>query len=222
MTHQQPYGQPGPHQFPTHQYGGMYGGGFGAPPPKKKTGVVMATVAIVVLVLGGLAVTGFVAPGFFLSADDGDSESTFDPTSKPSAPETDETIAEPAEEPTLTTEVATEEGAPTADGQPVEQAALDAMQSFLDSVNAGDATQATTRLCSDAINTAAEVDELIGYQPALEIDPTIEGIASGDQSVQLYLRGTAKGQELDGYSANVWVTSFDGPWCVHAFRAVVI
>ena len=228
---QNPYGQPGPHggghdpsaQFPTHQYGGMYGGGFGAPPPKKNTGVVVATVAMVVLVLGGLTITGFVAPGFFLSAEDGDTEPTFDPTTtKPPAPESDEPTAGPADEPTLTTDAPTEEGTPTADGQPVEQAALDAMQSFLDSVNAGDATQATTRLCPDAINTAADIDELIGYQPALEIDPTIEGIASGDQSVQLYLRGTAKGQQLDGYSANVWVTSFDGPWCVHAFRAVVI
>lgn len=217
MTYPQPPGGQNPYgpQFPTHQYGGVHGGGFGPPPPKKKTGMVVAIVAIVVLVLGGFGVTGFVAPGFLLSADDGNTEPTVEPTrTKPSAPTTDE--------PTSTTEAPTEENTPTADGKPVDQAALDAMQSFLDSVNAGDAAEAKGQLCPDGINTAADVDELIGYQPALEIDPAMEGITSGDESVQLYLKGTAKGQELDGYSTNLWVTSYDGPWCVHGFRAVVI
>ncbi len=61
-------------QYPQNPYGGFaggpYGGGFGGPPPpKKNTGMIIAIVAIVVLVLGGLGVTGFVAPGFFLSDD---------------------------------------------------------------------------------------------------------------------------------------------------------
>ncbi len=52
------------------QYGGQYGGLGGPPePPKSKTGPVIAIVAIVVLLLGGLGITGFVAPGFFLSDD---------------------------------------------------------------------------------------------------------------------------------------------------------
>jgi hypothetical protein len=49
--------------------GGQYGGGYGGPPQKKNTGMIVAIVAIVVLVLGGLGITGFVAPGFFLSDD---------------------------------------------------------------------------------------------------------------------------------------------------------
>jgi hypothetical protein len=228
---QNPHGWPGPPgaghgpsgQFPSHQYGGIHGGGFGAPPPKNKTGVVVAIVAIGVLVLGGLGITGFVAPGFFLSAQDDDNVPTFEPSStEPSPPETDESTDESADAPTLTTDAPTGDGTPTAGGKPVEQPALDAMQSFLDSVNAGDAAGAKEQLCADGISTPADVDELIGYQPALQIDPTMEGITSGDQSVQLYLSGTAKGQELDGYSTNLWVTSYDGPWCVHAFRAVVI
>jgi hypothetical protein len=94
--YQQPQGgyqQPGGQQYdPTAQYpqpqygggydqgaqypqyggfpGGQYGGsGYGGPPEKKNTGMIVAVVAIVVLVLGGLGITGFVAPGFFLSDD---------------------------------------------------------------------------------------------------------------------------------------------------------
>ena len=131
-------------------------------------------------------------------------------------------IEEPgATEPTEPTD-APGDGTPTAGGQPVAAEALAAMQMFLDAVNAGDAAAAKGTLCGDAISSAAEVDELVGYDPELAIDPSMDGISAGAESVQLYLRGTAKDQELDGYSTNLWVTSYDGPWCVHAFRAVVI
>ncbi|WP_157620457.1 hypothetical protein [Saccharothrix sp. NRRL B-16348] len=112
-------------------------------------------------------------------------------------------------------------GGPTAGGKPVAPEALAAMKSFLDSVNAGDAAAATGLLCSDAINDAADVEKLVGYEPDLAVDPAMDGKTTGEDSVQLYLKGTAKGQKLGGYSTNLWVTSYDGPWCVHAFRAVV-
>ncbi|TQM85116.1 hypothetical protein FHX81_7586 [Saccharothrix saharensis] len=111
---------------------------------------------------------------------------------------------------------------PTAGGKPVAPEALAAMRSFLDRVNAGDAAGATGLLCADAIADAADVRELVGHEPDLSIDPAMDGRATGDDSVQLYLKGTAKGQKLEGYSTNLWVTGYDGPWCVHAFRAVVI
>lgn len=79
-----PYGQQQqyggyPQQQPGYDQSGQYGGGFqagqyggiGGPPPKKNTGPIIAVVAIVVLLLGGLGITGFVAPGFFLSDDEG-------------------------------------------------------------------------------------------------------------------------------------------------------
>ncbi|ONI88889.1 hypothetical protein ALI22I_18185 [Saccharothrix sp. ALI-22-I] len=116
----------------------------------------------------------------------------------------------------------TGQGTPTAGGKPVAPEALAAMQSFLDSVNAGDAATAKSRLCADAIKSPEDVDELVGYQPSLKINTTMEGISSGDKSVQLYLTGTAKGQKIDGYSGNLWMSSYEGPWCVHAFRVVVI
>lgn len=111
---------------------------------------------------------------------------------------------------------------PTADGKPVEPEALAAMQKFLDSVNSGDAAAAKKLLCSDAIATPQKVDELVGYQPNLKIDPGMDGNSSGKESVQLYLTGTAKGQRLDGYATNLWATSYNVPWCIHAFRAVVV
>ncbi|MGB3442935.1 MAG: hypothetical protein WBA97_29690 [Actinophytocola sp.] len=71
---QQPSGQYGGYD-PNAQYGGGYQqyGGLGGPPgpQKSKTGPIIAIVAIVVLLLGGLGITGFVAPGFFLSDDKG-------------------------------------------------------------------------------------------------------------------------------------------------------
>lgn len=310
MTYpQQPYGGQG-------QYPGL--GGYGAPPqpPKKNTAAIVSVIAVIVLVLAGLGITGFVAPGFFLSDDDGTPVGS--PTTKPTTtssakPDSDggkdlldevadglgdqdanaledlacadaekavdeaiedsdvvtkaelvdteevaddevrgtvevsvddesaefevtavladddwcwqdiELVGEPnTSEPTAPTSPTEPSGAPTAGGKPVDGEALAAMQTFLDAVNAGDAATAKGALCSDAISTPADVDELVGYDPALEIDPTMDGITSGAQSVQLYLRGTAKDQELEGYSTNLWVTSYDGAWCVHGFRAVVI
>jgi hypothetical protein len=65
---QQPTGQYGAYD-PNAQYGGGYQqyGGVGGPPPKKNKGPIIAIVSIVVLLLAGLGITGFVAPGFFLS-----------------------------------------------------------------------------------------------------------------------------------------------------------
>lgn len=73
-----PYGQQQP-QYDGYQqqpqYGGSYGqeyGGFGGGqrPPTNKAPII-AVVSIVVLILAGVGVTGFIAPGFFLSDDKG-------------------------------------------------------------------------------------------------------------------------------------------------------
>ena len=94
---QQPQGYP--QQLPGGQYGGydpnaQYGGGYqqygglGEPPepPKSKTGPIIAIVAIVVLLLGGLGITGFVAPGFFLSdKEDSNNAGSGDETSEKSS-----------------------------------------------------------------------------------------------------------------------------------------
>ncbi len=66
------YGPPLP---PQHGPGGYGPPGYGPPPRKSKTGLVVGIVSAVV-VLAALGVTGFVAPGFFLSDDGGGSEQT--------------------------------------------------------------------------------------------------------------------------------------------------
>jgi hypothetical protein len=80
---QQPqYGGYGGGYDPNAQYGAQYGGGYtqygglgGGPQPPKNKGPIIAIVSIVVLVLAGVGVTGFLAPGFFLS-DDKDNSAT--------------------------------------------------------------------------------------------------------------------------------------------------
>ncbi|MEU4766062.1 hypothetical protein AB0H12_22660 [Actinosynnema sp. NPDC023794] len=307
---QDPYGQPG-------QYGGYQYGGFAPQPPptpKKRTGAIVAAVGLVVLVLGGVAFTGFVQPGFFLGAADPTTTTTAPPTTASSTTAkggdaekllealvagldsqdaaalkklkcpkaksgvdnaiedvsalkkaelvssdevTDDKVEGTVEvttsartsqvevtvvredgdwcwqdiarakdgpsasgRPTATTAPTTDRE-PTAGGKPVPPEALAAMRSFLDSVNAGDAATAAGLLCSDAINDAADVEKLVGYDPDLAIDPAMDGRTAGEDSFQAYLKGTAKGQKVGGYSTNLWVTSYDGPWCVHAFRVVV-
>jgi hypothetical protein len=61
---QQQYGQPNP-------YGQEYQQGFGGPPPppkKSKTGLLIG-IAVAAVVLIAVGVTGFIAPGFFVSKD---------------------------------------------------------------------------------------------------------------------------------------------------------
>lgn len=81
---------PDPNQQQYGYPGGQYPGGYGGPPPppqKKNTGMIVAVVSIVVLLLAGVGITGFVAPGFFLSADKKNSASGSGTTSSSPAPE---------------------------------------------------------------------------------------------------------------------------------------
>lgn len=127
--------------------------------------------------------------------------------------------AEPAPRPTRTP---ADPGTATAGGKPVDPQTLAAMRTFLDSINAGDAAKAATQLCSDAIKKPRDIEELVGHKPELELNPTMDGRSSDPRSVIMYLRGTAKGQVVDGHSGNLWMSKYEGTWCVHAFTVVVI
>jgi len=88
----QPYGQPQQQGWDPNTGGQMsgwdpntaYSQGFGgppAPPKKSKTGLIIALVAVVV-VLAAVGITGFVAPGFFLSKDGSSTASGPDKTAQ--------------------------------------------------------------------------------------------------------------------------------------------
>ena len=121
---------------------GGYSQGFGgppAPPKKSKTGMWIAIGATVVVVLAVLGVTGFVAPGFFLSKDDNNvaappSSST---SAKPSTPKTTPKKTTP------TTKPSTPSGSGGADAKGV-------LQGFIDKLNAGDTPGALALGCSDS------------------------------------------------------------------------
>ncbi|SMC49074.1 hypothetical protein [Lentzea albidocapillata] len=120
------------------------------------------------------------------------------------------------------TKASADPGTLSAGGKPVDPQALAAMRTFLDAVNAGDAAKAGAQLCSDAIKKPRDIEELVGHKPELELNPTMDGRSSDPRSVIMYLRGTAKGQVVDGHSGNLWVSNYEGAWCVHAFTVVVI
>ncbi|WP_447007210.1 hypothetical protein ACRAKI_12370 [Saccharothrix isguenensis] len=134
-------------------------------------------------------------------------------STKPTSPRTAPTSPETAP---------TDPGTPTAGGKPVDPAALAAARTFVDNLNAGDAAKAKAQLCPDGIKKPQHVDELVGHDPDLVVNSAKDGITAGPNSFQLYLKGTAKGQKIDGHSGSVWVTNYDGPWCVHAFTVIVI
>lgn len=86
---QQPPQQPG-YGMPQPYPGGYPVGPPGpppGPPPKKNTGLIVGIVAAVVLIVGGVLVTGFVAPGFFLSDEKKDDDKQAKkPNGQPDAP----------------------------------------------------------------------------------------------------------------------------------------
>jgi hypothetical protein len=121
---------------------GGYQQGFGgppAPPKQSKTGMWIAIGAVVVLVLAGLGITGFVAPGFFLSKDDNNTAAPASSTSaKPSTPKTT-----PKKSTTPTTKSSAPSGSGSTQGKVV-------LQGFIDKLNAGDNDGAIALGCSDS------------------------------------------------------------------------
>ncbi|AXB46488.1 Twin-arginine translocation protein TatA [Amycolatopsis albispora] len=171
---QQPYGQqPGYDQYgqPTQQYQGYPGGGdgFGGPPPKKsKAGLwIGLTVGLVVLV--ALGITGFVAPGFFLSDDEptntagGQTTSQAPPSEEPSkAPSSRKpTASAPSKPPT------SKPGTGGSGDAAVEKVIRD----MVDKINAADASGAMSFVCDGSEgSTQSTVDELVAKKPNLQIE----------------------------------------------------
>ncbi|WP_103347878.1 hypothetical protein [Amycolatopsis sp. CA-128772] len=121
---------------------GGYGQGFGgppAPPKKSKTGMWIAIGAAVVVVLALVGITGFVAPGFFLSKEDTAAPPATSTSAKPTTPKS----STPKKTPTATKPSKPSGGEGASDAKAL-------LQGFIDKLNAGDNAGAVAMGCSDS------------------------------------------------------------------------
>jgi hypothetical protein len=198
---QQQYGQ-------TSQYGQEYVQGFGGPPmpPKKgKTGLLIGiVVGLVVLVAVG--VTGFVAPGFFLSQDNNAGSGgpvggvpSSSPTSRSSAPTS--TSRSRSSAPTSTSK---RETPSTGDGAAV-------IQQFVDKVNAKDEAGATSLVCSGSEATTSTYI----YKATSSDSPAITATPTGSGNfINADVGGTYNGKEANGI---VFAQNTAGTFCISGF-----
>lgn len=204
-----PGGYPGNHPgaHPGHGYGG-YGPPPPPPPPRNNTGAVVAVVLAAVVVLTTLGVTGFVAPGFFLSDDkesatDGGTENGTESGTETSAPDesdvgaTDPTVEAPEE--------ATESAGDGTDG-----AAL--IEDLVDAINAGDAQAANDLLCSSS-SAETDVANAITGSAAIEVDDAT--LTTDPYYAGADLTGTLDGEPVRGGRTSAF-NEPDG-WCILTF-----
>ena len=198
------------------QYGYPQGG-----PPKKDRAPLIAGLIFVVALLAGLGITGFVAPGFFLSDDKGGSsgdagsgdrpggvgDGPADPTLRPGdAPAgdsdsgSDSDSDDPASGPGGGSSGTAEDGKAMA-------------EEFITAVNASNSTEANGMVCADSPSNSL-VDYVIKKQPKLAID-TIE---ETKYFLDVKLTGTLDGKPLNLGKVSVKLTGSGAP-CVFTFNA---
>lgn len=198
---------PGPHgtaQFGQPDPWGQSGGFDGREPPKKKTGLIIGIVAAVVLLLATLGITGFVAPGFFLSDDVPPATNTSNgsPTSEVPAPGTGGAPPKPSIKPNPGT------GAPGAPADPAEAAAVKQVaQDAADAFNSRD-VDGVRELACDPSDVKDEEMSKVKEDAKMEVigEPTIAGetasipvrFSEGDRSDEVPLR----------------LRKRDGGWCI--------
>jgi hypothetical protein len=203
------------------QYGypqGPHGG-----PPKKDRAPLIAGLIFVVALLAGLGITGFVAPGFFLSddkggggssADSGDAgqgarpggvgDGPADPTLRPGDAPADDSgdpggsgSGDPESGPG---------GGSGGDGEAL-------VEEFLTAVNAKDSAEANGMICADSPSNSL-VDLAISKNPDLAVD-TVE---ETKYFLDVTLTGTLDGEPLNLGKVSVKLTDSAGP-CVFTFNA---
>ncbi|MEV6899329.1 hypothetical protein [Amycolatopsis sp. NPDC051372] len=193
----QPYQQQG--WDPNQPYGGGYGGGP-KPPRNSKTGLWIGVAVAVVVVVVALGITGFVAPGFFLSKDSSNTTAQMQnpvPPAQASRPQptgsrlpTDETAAPGTG------------GSASADGKQI-------VDDFVAKLNAKDASGARALACKGGSATFKDdVDEAIGGDPQLTVDDYSTSTRTAD------LGGSLSGKDAHG---SVLTTDIYGDWCVDFF-----
>lgn len=190
----QPYQQQG--WDPNQPYGGGYGGGS-QPPKNNKTGLLIGIAAAVVIV-ATLGITGFVAPGFFLSKD---SSNTTAQTQNPASSRTLRPTTAPSDPglPTNETAVPGAGGSSQAEGKQF-------VGDFVAKLNAKDAAGALAMGCQGMDLLKDDIDKVTGGEPQLTVKDY-----SGSSTFIAHLGGSLSGKDISG---SVQATNLYGNWCV--------
>ena len=176
---------------------GGYGQGFGgppAPPKKSRTGMWIVIGAAVVVVLALVGITGFVAPGFFLSKDDTNTAAAPSSSTPPKPSTSKPTTKKP-------TTPATKPSTPDSGGGGAD--ARTVLQGFIDKLNAGDNNGAVALGCADS-------KELLSSWLETFLKPPLQ-LQLGDVPADKYLvegevTGTSAGKPVKG---TLSATNFD-------------
>ncbi|MGW3961932.1 hypothetical protein ACWED2_19065 [Amycolatopsis sp. NPDC005003] len=175
---------------------GGYSQGFGgppAPPKKSKTGMWIAIGATVVVVLAALGITGFVAPGFFLSKDD---------TNTAAAPSSSTSGKPSPSKPTSKKPTASASQPPT-DGGGGASDAKAVLQGFIDKLNAGDNNGAVALGCADSKQLLSSWLETF-LKPPLQLQ--LGDVPADKYLVEGEVTGTSAGKPVKG---TLSATNFD-------------
>jgi len=185
-------------------------GGPPAPPPKSKTGLIIGIV-IGLVVLIAFGVTGFVAPGFLLSKDDGNNTAAPPPASSSEQAPTSAPKSSPKSSAPKSSPKSTESGGTGSEGNPK---GAQNLKDFFAKVSAGDKAGALSLACADTKETLSSSIDIMTPAPAqLEITKTSgigDGFVSGD------IEGTVKGKKVSGSG----ISTDDNPdksFCVRNF-----
>lgn len=187
-------------------------GGPPAPPSKSKTGLIIGIV-IGVVVLIAFGVTGFVAPGFLLGKDEGNTAAPPPASSSSKAPSSAPKSSPKSSAPKSSPRSTESGGSSGADGNPK---GIQVLKDFFAKVSAGDKPGALSLVCEDVKATMGDSIDIMAPAPAqLQITATTgigDGFVSGD------LEGTVKGKKVSGTG----ISSDDNPdksFCVRNFFA---
>ena len=205
---QQPY--QGTQQFPQQGWDqAQYPGGPGGEPPKSnKTGLWIG-IAVAVVLVAALAITGFVAPGFFLSKDKSDNQAQ---TQAPVPPPSSQ-LAPPSSAGGLPSD---DPSAPTESDSP-DSGGVDAAQvkqlvdDFIGKINAKDAAGAAAMLCAKSTSSAKQsIDDAVSHDPQLSVKKL---------TANQYLSSATIGGSMSGKTANglMFIDPNNGSLCISTF-----
>ncbi|WP_409462063.1 hypothetical protein [Amycolatopsis sp. GA6-003] len=197
---QQPYG--GTQQFPQQGWDqGQYPGGPGGEPPKNnKTGLWIG-IAVAVVVVVALGITGFVAPGFFLSKDDKGTTQAQPPAPAPSQ-------SSEAPLPSDSSSPSTDSSDEPDSGGSGSGEARQVINDFLAKLNAKDAAGATAMACQGTESMSKRsIDETTSGDPQLKLGKVTEGSAT----TSARLSGKLSGKDASG---TMVVMNRGGGYCV--------